>query len=67
MRWEDLSYLPKAVPENTATRFDNSWHHTKIHITYRHIMHFLNNGQKKTLLSEFSKVLEPYTVEELGN
>ena len=67
MIWEDLSYLPKAVPENTDTRFDNSWHHTKIHITNRHIMHFLNNGQKKTLLSEFSKVLEPYTVEELGN
>ena len=47
-----LCYLPQpsASADNADTRFDNSWYHAKTEFNNCFIIHFLNNGQKKTFI-----------------
>ena len=53
---QGLSYLPKlkAEVDNLGMRV-NSWYRAKIKLNDCFIINFLNNLQKRTLLSEFQK------------
>lgn len=44
--------LRKASADKTDTRFDKSWYYAKTEFSKCSMLHFLNNLQKKTLLSD---------------